>query len=356
MAEKTKTINAGPVGLKPRGAYSPTATYTLLECVLYNHDSWVCTAINTDGSAATISGQTPADGSAYWIALTDGGRAAYAEGQAAAAATTGAENVDVEIDGMILTVTNRQGVSRQVNVGFEIYRTYTSKAQMKADAANVPAGKFVMIGTTNPTDPDNATLWMRNSQSASSQNPFDFVSDLDQASSEAWADWLNNMKPLIEQDHSTAQSDHSTATTDHSTAQSDHTAATNATAAANNATTAANNAATYANNQGNYSKNMADHPAYIGEDNYWYIWNYAQQKYVKSSYAKGDDLDWESMTEEEKQALADEVLSRIAFDSKPTSGSSNAVTSGGIYTALGNREKIIEASVATSQSIVDELT
>lgn len=83
MATQSKTMNAGPVGLKPKGDYSSTATYTLLDCVKYNHDSWVCKAMNAQGEAIEITGQTPADGSQYWQALTDGGRAAYNEGETA---------------------------------------------------------------------------------------------------------------------------------------------------------------------------------------------------------------------------------------------------------------------------------
>ena len=80
---QTKTTNAGPVGLNPKGDYSASETYTLLDCVKYNHDSWVCKAINADGSAATVTGQAPSDNSQYWLALTDGGRAAFAEGETA---------------------------------------------------------------------------------------------------------------------------------------------------------------------------------------------------------------------------------------------------------------------------------
>lgn len=83
MATRTKTINAGPVGLKPKGDYSASATYTLLDCVKHNHDSWVCKAVNAQGEAIEITGQAPADGSQYWQALTDGGRAAVAEGETA---------------------------------------------------------------------------------------------------------------------------------------------------------------------------------------------------------------------------------------------------------------------------------
>lgn len=151
-----------------------------------------------------------------------------AKTSAAQAATTGAERVNAQLDGMTVTITNRQGVSKSTNIGFEVYRTYSSVAAMNADAANVPQGKFVIIATTDATDPDNAKLYAKNSQGG-----FTFLSDLDQASSAAWADWLDNMKPQIESaittadsDHTRAGQDHQTATQDHTTAQSDHTKAT----------------------------------------------------------------------------------------------------------------------------------
>ena len=155
---------------------------------------------------------------------------------ASVTATNEASNVNAQLSGMTVTITNRQGTSSSINIGFEIYKTYSSKALMKADAANVPQGKWVVIGsTTNPTDPDNATLWQRNALAPDVQEPlfpFDLLSDLDQASSAAWADWLENMKPAINEriatadaDHTQAVSDHSTATQDHTTAQADHTQA-----------------------------------------------------------------------------------------------------------------------------------
>jgi len=151
-----------------------------------------------------------------------------AKTSAAQTATTGAERVNAQLDGMTVTITNRQGVSKSTNIGFEVYRTYSSVAAMNADAANVPQGKFVIIATTDATDPDNAKLYAKNSQGG-----FTFLSDLDQASSAAWADWLENMKPQIESaistadsDHTRAGQDHQTATQDHTTAQSDHQTAT----------------------------------------------------------------------------------------------------------------------------------
>lgn len=74
----------------------------------------------------------------------------------------------------------------------------------------------------------------------------------------------------------------------------------------------------YAKDQGDYAKNMSEHPAYIGEDNYWYLWDYATQKYVKDSSAKGDDLHYEEMTEQEKEDLARRVLETLAFASDDT--------------------------------------
>ena len=143
---------------------------------------------------------------------------------ASVAATTAATNVNADLTGMTVTITNRQGVSKSVNIGFEILEehVYPSVAAMNADAANVRAGEFCMIATTDPTSADNAQLWSRNSSAATSAHPFTFLSDLDQASSAAWADWLNNYKPTIEADHTRAESDHATATSDHSTANTDH--------------------------------------------------------------------------------------------------------------------------------------
>lgn len=123
--------------------------------------------------------------------LTDDVREAI---EATYAATEGAEKVNATLSGTIVTITDRDGVSISTNIGFEIYRTYTSVAAMNADVANVPEGKFVIIATTDPLSTDNAKLYCKNNQGG-----FSFVSDLDQASSEAWADWLNNCKPQIEQ-------------------------------------------------------------------------------------------------------------------------------------------------------------
>ena len=159
----------------------------------------------------------------------------------ALAATDGAERVNATLVGMTITITDRNGDSRQTDIGFDIYNTYATRTAMMADAANVPKGKFVMIATDkgvdptqpigpdNPPDPDNATLWGRNAYAADDPDPehlpFTFLSDLDQASSSAWADWMENWKPIIEADHATAQSDHTTAGTDHTRAESDHTRA-----------------------------------------------------------------------------------------------------------------------------------
>lgn len=178
-------------------------------------------------------------------------------------ATEGAERVNATLVNMTVTITDRNGDAVSTNIGFEMYNTYGSVALMTADAENVPRGKFVMVATNDPTDPENARLYVRNSNPAVPEpveegeeplEPFTFLSDLDQASTSAWADWLENMKPQIEaailaansaaasvevvitragqdhdraeQDHTTASGDHTTATADHSTAQSDHSTAT----------------------------------------------------------------------------------------------------------------------------------
>lgn len=146
----------------------------------------------------------------------------------------GAENVNAELNGITVTITNRSGQSKSVDIGFDIYKTYTSVAAMNADVSNVPLGKFVMIATTDKTSAENARMYIK-----SSQGNFRFLCDLDQASAEAWADWLNNMKPVIED----AIEDAINATSAANTAANDANAAANdANAAAHDANAAASNA------------------------------------------------------------------------------------------------------------------
>lgn len=236
-------------------------------------------------------------------------------------AVAAAENVNATMVGMTVTITDRNGVSHSENIGFEIYRTYASVAAMNADAANVPEGKFVIIATTSATDPDNAKLYSRNASTA--QQPFAFLSDLDQASSAAWADWLTSMKPAIESaittagtDHTTALSDHSTADADHQRADADHQTADADHAASSTATSAANT-------QAGRAKAWADHPPFIGDGttgdlNYWYLYDETTAAYVKSIYAKGDDLDWDTITQEERELLIQEILNSLIFATNAT--------------------------------------
>lgn len=148
------------------------------------------------------------------------------QGDYAEEEVTYAENVNADLTGLVVTITDRHGVSRSVDIGFEMFATYGSVAEMKADAANVPQGKFVIIATEDPTSEDNAKMYCRTKAPATdTENAFRFLSDLDQASSSAFADWLNNYKPVIEADHTRAEGDHSRAETDHSRAETDHTRA-----------------------------------------------------------------------------------------------------------------------------------
>lgn len=83
----------------------------------------------------------------------------------------------------------------------------------------------------------------------------------------------------------------------------------------------------FAKTQGDYAKAWNDHPPYIGNDNYWYLYNTTTHAYVRAAYAKGNDLDYSTMTPEEVQMLIDNIKSDL-----------------------------IVASVETCESIIDELT
>jgi len=277
---------------------------------LQTEDAQVQTTINSAATATQTANTAAANADA---------KAAVADTAAA-----GAANVNATLEGSVIIVTDRAGVEHRTNLEIGIYATFTSVADMNAHAVSVPEGKLVVIATSDPTSQENARLYIRNSLAATAAEPFDFLCDLDQASAAAWADWLNNMKPQIEDvietagtDHNQAVSDHNQAVGDHSIAYTDHVqAGTDHTQAGTDHNTSVQQS-NYAKSQGDYAKNMADHPAFIGdgitgEKDYWYTWNYSLQQYVKGSYAKGDNLDWDSMTPTEKEHFYEEVTETIA--------------------------------------------
>lgn len=140
-----------------------------------------------------------------------------------------------------------------------------------------------------------------------------------------------------ESDHSTASGDHSTAGDDHTRAGSDHSVAAgdhdqygidhgrasdDHTRAESDHDTAEDDHAASAAATG-LAAELGAHPPYIadgtqakpGDLNYWYIWSHSAQEYVKDAYARGSDLDYGSMTEQEKQDLANRT-SDVSYDSQ----------------------------------------
>ena len=273
--------------------------------------------------------------------------------QASVTATTEASNVNATLEGMTVTITNRNGQSRAVNIGFDIYATYASVAAMNADAANVPEGKFVMIATTDTTSEENARLYGRNSSPAGSTTPFTFLSDLDQASSTAWAEWVNSYRPVMVSDHETATADHQQAVSDSEQAGTDHQIFVSDHEQAVSDTERAKNDHLRAEDDHAHQPYIADGTeAKPGDIGYSYYWDSESQQYVRGIRIS---LDWGTMAEEEKDALAAEVLANIAFDTLPTQDSNKAVTSGGLYNALGGQSRLVFASTETCESIIDEL-
>lgn len=56
-----------------------------------------------------------------------------------------------------------QGIQGETGEAFSIYKTYSSIADMNADAPNVPEGKFTLIAS-NVDDPDNSKLFVKNGE------------------------------------------------------------------------------------------------------------------------------------------------------------------------------------------------
>lgn len=80
----------------------------------------------------------------------------------------------------------------------------------------------------------------------------------------------------------------------------------------------AENDHTQADTQTKILEEWNTHQPYIGEDDYWYIYNTTNDRYVRSVYAKGDDLHWEEMSQAEKEDLARRVLANLTFASADT--------------------------------------
>lgn len=252
MAVQTKITDVGPTGLIPMGEYNPSATYSLLMTVLYNHDSWVCIAMTNEGDAKQITGIAPDDpthGAENWQALTDGGRAAVAV----------AGQVRSEFNDWF-GATASQGIRKTVSDWFATVQNAWSTwfSQTKGDW----------------------TSWLNNTKTA-------------------WTDWFNSAKSAWTAWFGADQG--SGVQKQWATLKADSTAATN------RANTAAATAEAW-----------NTHPPYIGDGttgdlNYWYLYDVTTAQYIKGPYAKGDDIDYSTMTPEEKQQLIDNIKADLVF-------------------------------------------
>lgn len=70
------------------------------------------------------------------------------------------------------------------------------------------------------------------------------------------------------------------------------------------------------------AEDTANHPTYIGEDYYVYVWNKTLRDYLKTNINvkgpkgdKGDDLDWNTITEEELLDLKNSILDHVSIAS-----------------------------------------
>lgn len=281
-----KTTDVGPVGLIPSGAYNPAATYSLLMTVLYDHDSWVCIAMDAEGNEKEITGIAPDDpehGAENWQALTDGGRAAVAE-------------------------------AAQMRTEFNTWFGATAAAGIRKTVDDWIAQKQAQFNTWFGTDANSGVRKTFNDFMTLAQNTFRtwFGADDTEGVQKEWKDL-----------------------------KSEATSATNS-----------------ANNAAELCEAWNTHPPYIGDGktgdlNYWYIYDITAEQYVKGPYAKGDDLDWDSMPQADKDRLAQLVLEHIAFDNVPMENSDHAVKSSGIKAALDKKQDVLDfATEAECRAIV----
>lgn len=245
----------------PRGPYSPTATYTLNRVVLYDHDSWVCKALDAQGEAIEISGIAPDDatyGALYWQAMTDGGRAAVAVGQ-------------------------------QVRTDFDTWFGADANSGIRKTVSD----------------------WL-----TSAQTQFNnwFSDTLQTGVRYIWDHWFSDLLPTGVRyiwnhwfgEAPTEQSEGSGVQKEWADLKADATAA----------TTRANTAAGHCEDWNTHPPYIADGTAeHPGDLNYWYLYDITTGLRVKGPYSKGDDLDYSTMTPEEIQQLIDNIKADLIFAS-----------------------------------------
>lgn len=251
MATQTKTTDVGPVGLIPMGTYNPSATYSLLMTVLYKHDSWVCIAMTADGDEKDITGIAPDD------------------------PMYGAANWQALTDGGRAAVAEAAAIRTEFDTWF---------------GATAAAGIRKTVSD-----------WLTSVQTAWSNW---FGADANSGVRKIWSDWFSSVQTAWTTWFG------SDATSGVQKQWSDTKA--DAVAATNRANTAAG-----------LCEDWNDHPPYVadgtqqkpGDANYWYTYDITTEQYVKGPYAKGDDLDWDAMSQAEKDALAQMVLDHLTFAS-----------------------------------------
>jgi hypothetical protein len=131
------------------------------------------------------------------------------------------------------------------------------------------------------------------------------------------------MKPAIEQATTDANNAAANANNKAALANDKASLANEKAALANEKAAYANSQGNYAKAQGDYAKEWNDHPPFIGNGttgdlNFWYLYDVTTARYVKGAYAKGDDLDYSTITPEEKQRLIDNIKADLIFASVET--------------------------------------
>ena len=369
MATQSKTTDVGPVGLIPMGDYSPTATYTLLMTVLYNHDSWVCIAMDAEGNEVDVRGIAPDDpthGAANWQALTDGGRAAVATANQMRAefdtwfGANAAAGIRKTVSDWLASAQTAWNNWFGADANSGVRKTWSDWLAGVQSAWSTWFGADANSGVRKTwTDwfADIQTAWNTwfgaDATSGIKKVWADFIAGLQQQWNEwfganassgvrkTWSDWLAGIQQTWTAWFGANAS---------SGVQKDWADLSNA----------ADLATAIMNEWNNHTPYVAD--GTNGDLNYWYIWNISTHQYQKSAYAKGDNLSWDDMTQADKDVLVAEMLAsleEVGFDAAPTENSDHAVRSGGIFTAFQNVGTAIEEineTLETKQDVLDFAT
>lgn len=326
---KSKTKNAGPVGTKPRGEwksnYNDGNGYSILEEVLHNHDSWV--------SKVNANKDEPSESSAKWQRQTKGGQHAYEQGEAAKEKATAANTLYQTIktwwEGASGFKSTAESWLSTSQTNFTNWFSDTLATGVRKLWNNFWAdinSKWTGFWGTSATDANGVRKQWADLKADAQSATNTALEAATEAESKGNAAALKGS--TAESQGNAAEQKGNAAAVKGNTAEAQGNAAENKGNTAEQKGNAAETKGNAAAAAASYAELLASNPPRIGatlpghqaDDLYWYYAvpneDHTDVTWMSTGiWSKGDNLDWNDLTAEERQAVVDAIRQSATFAS-----------------------------------------